>query len=587
MADNMPNETKELSLELLKQGNAAFIAGDYRESLAHLLEAFMLNNSDPDIQASFINILSHTSGFKLPKPVTDILADAVIENGHNAQDLAPVLASHFEDEPSIDALISFLENVEPGQITEIPEGMDTAAILNDQLFLLVCTKATIISPTIERLLCVLRQHYLGEWLADTSSQSYFLDNHPATLAAIACQSFNSEYIYAVTDEENDKIDGLATTIQEDIRGAHPFELAILGAYRSLWDALKDGNPDDLQYLVDQSPRWQGWVKLVWKVQFLSPFRETLIKQQLAQLTPIEESLSQTVARQYEAYPYPRWQSTKVATKQLSLASRIGTRFPHINTANIPEEPVDILFAGCGTGEQVVQMSTGLQYKNILAVDLSQNSLAYAKRKIEERGQKNMHFGQADILAVKNWDASFDLIVCTGVLHHMGNPSAGLAALLAVSKPHTLFSLALYSERGRAHVVAARELIAEHNIPDTLDGMRQFRALVRQLPVDHPVKPVADSREFYSASGLHDYVFNTHELRYTPLQLKALLDDHGLIFIGFDIGRGDYIAAYKVRFPDDPTLSDLENWDQFEQDVPDVFEDMLQFWCIKKPTENKA
>ena len=582
MSSSAPNNSEKLSLELLQQGDAAFQKGYYKEGLANLLEAFTLNHANIDIQAKFIQILGHTSGLKLPKAVTDILAEAVITNGHSTQALASILAGHFEDDPDIANAILFLEKTEPGSIFEVPTGIDFTSLLGDQLFLLVCTKATVISPIVERLLCALRRHFLGEWLADATSQSYFLDNHPDALAATACQAFNSEYIYSVTAPEQKKATGLQASVIEDIRGAHPVELAILGTYRSLWEALSDGNPDDLQYLVDQASRWPGWLRLIWNVQFLAPFKEALNKQHLAQLTPIEDAHTAAIAQQYEAYPYPRWQSAKSSAKAITLAQHLAARFPHFQRSDLPVGAVDILVAGCGTGQQVVQLASNLEYKNILAVDLSQNSLAYANRKTEEMKLKNIHFGQADILALSSWDASFDLIVCTGVLHHMANPSAGLASLLSVAKKSTAFFLALYSERGREQVVAARTLIAEHKITDTLEGMRHFRTIIRGLPVDHAAKQIANSREFYSASGLHDFAFNTHELRFTPLQLKALLAEHNLQFIGFDVPRGEYIEQFKAAFPDDPDMVDLDNWDKFEQSVPDVFEDMLQFWCMKKP-----
>jgi len=581
MPDAEPDNSENLSLELLRQGDAAFQGGDYKESLANLLEAFVLNHTDIDIQAKFIEVLSHTSGLKLPKPVTDILAEAVIANGHNAQALAPVLASRFEDDPDTDRAILFLEETPPGTIVEVPADIDFTALLGDQLFLLVCTKATSVSPNVERLLCALRKHFLSEWLADASSQSYFIDNYPDALAATACQAFNSEYIYAFSVDEQNKFSGLQASIAEDIRGVHPFELAILGTYRSLWETLKDSNPDDLQYLADQSPRWPGWLRLIWKIQFLAPFQEALIKQRLAQLTPIKDAHTEATAQQYEDFPYPRWQSTKASSTAITLEQLIAARFPYTMRPELANGPIDILVAGCGTGQQVAQLASNLEYKNVLAVDLSQNSLAYANRKAEEKGLKNVHFGQADILALSGWDASFDLIVCTGVLHHMADPSKGLASLLSVSKENTVFFLALYSERGRAQVVAARKLIAEHKIPDTLEGMRKFRAMVRELPVEHAAKNIAFSREFYSASGLHDFAFNAHETRYTPLELKALLDQHNLQLIGFDLPRGEYTARYKANYPDDPNMISLDHWEKFEKEVPDVFEDMLQFWCMKK------
>jgi len=581
MIQTLPNEAKNPSFDLLRQGEIALQAGDYKGSLSALLEAYTLNPDSRDIQVGLLETLGVTSGYQLPKPITDALANSAIENNLNIQALATVLDSQIEADPSIETMLEFLENTPPGNIQEILKGIDFDTLLQDQLFLLVCSKATIISPKIEQLLCLIRRHFLGEWQADASSQPFFLDKYPEALAVVACQAFNNEFIYDVSAPEIEQIDTLQASILADLKSAHPFELVILAAYKPLWQTLKECSAEDLQYLIDQSPQWVGCTQLVWKVQFMVPLQETIAKQQLNVLTPIDESFSKAMAEQYEKHPYPRWQSTKTAPHQLPLSTHISARFPYFDASEVSHDPADILFAGCGTGEQIVRMNSSIVSKNILAVDLSLNSLGYAAQKSKEFGLGNVHFGQADILAVKDWDASFDLIVCTGVLHHMEDPSRGLAALLELSKPNTLFFLALYSERGRAPVLAARELIKKHSIPDTIEGMRQFRKEVRLLPDNHPVKPITNSREFYSTSGLHDFVFNSHELRTSPLELKQLLDQHGLEFIGFDIPRGDLIAEYKARFPQDPNMTNLENWDAFEKDNPTTFKEMMQFWCIKK------
>ena len=89
---------------------------------------------------------------------------------------------------------------------------------------------------------------------------------------------------------------------------------------------------------------------------------------------------------------------------------------------------NILIAGCGTGAQLINIIS-YENANILAVDLSLSSLAYAKRKIEEIGYKKIEFLQGDILNLKKLNRKFDIIECMGVLHHMKEPMKGLKILL--------------------------------------------------------------------------------------------------------------------------------------------------------------
>ncbi len=53
------------------------------------------------------------------------------------------------------------------------------------------------------------------------------------------------------------------------------------------------------------------------------------------------------------------------------------------------------------------------------------------------------------------------------------------------------------------------------------------------------------------------------------------------FIGFEWPDTDAPARYRARFPGDPGQTDLDQWHRFEQDRPDTFVLMYQFW-VRKP-----
>ena len=49
------------------------------------------------------------------------------------------------------------------------------------------------------------------------------------------------------------------------------------------------------------------------------------------------------------------------------------------------------------------------------------------------------------------------------------------------------------------------------------------------------------------------------------------------------GKGQSVvaaAAYRARFPNDVAATDLSNWHAFEEDNPDTFIEMYQFWVQK-------
>jgi len=66
-------------------------------------------------------------------------------------------------------------------------------------------------------------------------------------------------------------------------------------------------------------------------------------------------------------------------------------------------------------------------------------------------------------------------------------------------PDSVLRFALYSERARTSVVAARTWIKNQNIVDTASGLREARAKLRALPADHPAKPITETPEFSSSA----------------------------------------------------------------------------------------
>ncbi len=239
-------------------------------------------------------------------------------------------------------------------------------------------------------------------------------------------------------------------------------------------------------------------------------------------------------------------------------------------------------AGAGTGEQAIRAALRLPEADVLAVDLSRRSLAYGVRMAGRLGISNLRFAQADILALDALEERYALIECGGVLHHLDDPLAGWAVLRRLLRPDGLMFIALYSELARSGVVAVRNLLAEHGLPPTTDGIRVARRLILDLPPDHPI--VSGQRfspagywDFYSASGFRDLAMHAQEHRFTIPRIAESLDRLGLRFFGFQV-PAPVRQQFEARFPAAEQWLDLDCWDRFEAEHPDTFISMYQFWC---------
>lgn len=100
----------------------------------------------------------------------------------------------------------------------------------------------------------------------------------------------------------------------------------------------------------------------------------------------------------------------------------------------------VLSAGCGTGQQCIAARATYPGARITAIDFSVASLAYAARKCQEAGLSGITFEPGELEAFARHGFKFDLIECTGVLHHLPDLEAGAAALRRLATPGSLLRL---------------------------------------------------------------------------------------------------------------------------------------------------
>ena len=200
-------------------------------------------------------------------------------------------------------------------------------------------------------------------------------------------------------------------------------IAILSCYFPLYKLL-----DQIPSLTSFNSSNQSFKELI-ELQVTEPIKEIELSKNIKKLGSINDCISQKVKSQYEENPYPRWRyGSRQKSQKLSIKEAINLEIkPNYVNKNESDHQLKVLIAGCGTGNQILQTQ---RYKNaqITAVDLRLSSLSYDQRKINELGINNVELIQMDILEVSLLEEQFDVIECSGVLHHMNNPSKGLKAV---------------------------------------------------------------------------------------------------------------------------------------------------------------
>jgi 2-polyprenyl-3-methyl-5-hydroxy-6-metoxy-1,4-benzoquinol methylase len=401
-----------------------------------------------------------------------------------------------------------------------------------------------------------------------------IKNNSETLVfqtALSLQCFLNEYLYEQTNAETEALKNLETLVEKQLTDGQqpsPTELVCLASYKPLheysWCYLLT-IPAELESLHRR--------------QILEPEEEKQLRSTIPILQEVKDEVSCKVREQYEQNPYPRWVNRQFPNIPKPIAT-ITKEF-NLKILNHDIEKVDrpqILIAGCGTGQHSI--TTATKYKNcdVLAIDLSLSSVAYAKRKTEELGISNIEYMQADILDLSSLDRKFDIIESAGVLHHMDDPMAGWKVLTDCLNTGGLMQIGLYSELARKHIVQIRDEIEQSNIESSRDSMKLFRNKIGSSEEEHH-KKIVSSFDFYSMSALRDLIFHVQEHRFTIPQIKASLTQLGLVFCGFE--NREAVQNFKLENSTETALYDLEKWDTYEKENPNVFARMYQFCCQKE------
>ena len=443
-------------------------------------------------------------------------------------------------------------------------------LLEDDLFNLLLQKSLIADEFLENLLHKLRSEVLSS-LNDPNKKT--LNKYSSFIISLAQQCWFNEYIYISTKKEIENIKKLKNKIETE-EEIDELKIIILACFEPL------NNSEIIINKLNNYKSKNDLFNVLINTQIKETLKEAEIKKSIKSLSKIINPISQNVQKQYEENPYPRWISIERFIPQNFLIHLNNNIQPNKIEYNNKFDNPNVLIAGCGTGRHPIANS---MYKDakILAVDLSLASLAYAKRKTDELGIKNIEYLHADILQLKDLKRKFDVIESSGVLHHMDDPIAGLRVLHDILEPHGFLKLGLYSETARKEVVKGREFIKSKKFKDTNENIKICRQLFFKEQENLSLKNSIQSSDFYSLSSVRDLFFHAQEHRYTIPQISKILNDFDFEFLGFFSLHPSIKQKFSDHFPKDKKNISLENWHEFELNNPDTFLGMYQFWLKKK------
>jgi len=449
-------------------------------------------------------------------------------------------------------------------------------IANSPLLLAALHHTLIKSEHLEKLIMALRH----ELLSHSSQRGQLSKDYISLCQAIAQYGLRNEFILPATEAENDMVLVLENVIDSalsqfgctalDVSGA----LLLMSMYQN-WQGLN-------QYEKLMSFDTQNWPEETYQLKLCHDEFQTLSTYCFEQLTTIPQGRDHNVKKQYESFPYPRWETLDYK-KNINYGVALRHEFPH---AKLPryllEDNLSILIAGCGTGRHAINVAKYFNGVQVLALDISQNSLAYARHMALELKIDNIEFNLADLTKLPVLGKKFSIIECSGVLHHIRHYKKALNNLLANLKPNGLIKISLYSKRTREPVTQVRELFKQDDIKSAPHKIQVARHAIMQSDIIDNKIGITSSDDFYSMSGTVDMLFHEYEKQYTPLMIKKLCSEFQLDFLGFSNLTHKTKRDFNTYHGTHADLLNFEQWDEFEEEYPHTFSNMFQFYCQYKP-----
>lgn len=248
----------------------------------------------------------------------------------------------------------------------------------------------------------------------------------------------------------------------------------------------------------------------------------------------EDPRTDAVARQYDRWEYPPPVTDLEAWAAQGHWDWFDPSWSHqIFWPDREYRPdLDILIAGCGTSQaaECAFMNRGAR---VVAIDVSRSALSHEQYLKARHGLDNLELHLLPIEEAGTLARDFDLIVCSGVLHHMVDPLTGLKALGKCLRSEGVLAVMLYAKYGRIGVEMLESVFRDLGLSQDERSVQLVKDAIAVLPADHPAgNYVRAARDLLSDGGLVDTFLHARQRSYTVTECLDLVSAAGLAFQGW-------------------------------------------------------
>jgi len=231
---------------------------------------------------------------------------------------------------------------------------------------------------------------------------------------------------------------------------------------------------------------------------------------------------------YEETPFPNYDDLE-SRDSLQKKARLGV-FARLLDDQLPADTV-VLEVGCGTGQ--LTNFLGMNWRRrVIGADLCMNSLRLGKGFRDQFAIVNTDFLQMNLFRPPFENASMDVVISNGVLHHTSDPEGAFRAIAAKLKTGGYILIGLYNWLGRLPTLWRRRLIETFG-----EGMANLDSRLRGESLNAG----------RWAAWYRDQYRHPHESKHSMDEVLQWFDRNGIEFVSSIPSIGD------VEFAEDEQL----------------------------------
>ena len=231
---------------------------------------------------------------------------------------------------------------------------------------------------------------------------------------------------------------------------------------------------------------------------------------------------------------------------------------------IEPDDLTILIAGFWTNQAACYAVTNPNCK-VVGIDLSETSLGHEAYLKHKHGLENLELFRMSLGDVGSLGRTFDLVVCTGVLHHLPDPDAGLRCLRDVLRPHGVLSIMVYGYYPRFGVYMMQEVFRVLDLEQDEVEIEIVKRGIKDVPAWHHVRRYfAIAPDLGYNSGIVDTFLHQLDRAFTVPQILEFAGRNNLKFQSW-LDNRDYSISASIMDPQNllrqrvETLAPAEQW----------------------------